>query len=257
MNIRNFTASINDKGVLKNNRFEAQFGFGLGSYMSSSSALDSGLITIRCDSATLPGVAFATADGPPRLGYGPVEKHPYNPLFDDLTLTFMVDAGGQIHKMFYDWIGSIVNFEGYGARTLDKAATINPTPAKAYEVGYRDKYAATLTLRIMNVTNNRPITFTAYNVFPMALPQMSMNWSEGDVLRLNIPFAYTDFTVNYADFNANGPVETGSEDREADRQTFLRNIGQVIADLEPPTSASGVGAIGAVGGRTFGNRTIR
>ena len=68
MNIRNFTASINDKGVLKNNRFEAQFGFGFDSYMSSSSALDSGLITIRCDSATLPGVSFASADGPPRLG---------------------------------------------------------------------------------------------------------------------------------------------------------------------------------------------
>lgn len=207
MNIRNFTASINQRGVLKNNRFEAQFDFELDSYMNSSPALDGGLLTLRCDSATLPGVSFATADGPPRLGYGPAERRPYSPIFDDLTLTFMVDAGSQIHKMFYDWVGCIVNFEGYGARTLNEPSTRNPTPAKAYEVGYRDKYAATLTVRVYSSTGTRPMAVTAYNAFPMAMPQLSMNWNEGDILRLNIPFAYTDFTVTYDDFSTNRPVE--------------------------------------------------
>lgn len=221
MDIRRFTSSINNKSVLKNNRFEAQFNFTTDSYMNRSSALDGTLLTLRCDSATLPGVSFATADGPPRLGYGPVEKHPYNPMFDDLTLTFMVDAGSQVHKMFYDWVSCIVNFEGYGASTLDRAATRNPTTAQAYEVGYRDKYACTLTLKVFSVTDTQVMTFTAYNAFPTALPQMSMNWSEGDILRLNMPFAYTDFTVNYADFNTNGPVETGAVDRQVQRGIAL------------------------------------
>lgn len=222
MDIKRFTSSINNKGVLKNNRFEAQFGFLGDSYMSKSKALDGNLLTLRCDSATLPGVSFASADGPPRLGYGPAEKHPYNPMFDDLTLTFMVDAGSQIHKMFYDWVGSIVNFEGYGAKTLDKPSTKSPsTKAQAYEVGYRDQYAATLTLRVFNTVDARVMVFEAYNTFPMALPQMNMNWSEGDVLRLSIPFAYTDFTVNYADFNDNGPVETGKNDKTIEGVTLL------------------------------------
>jgi hypothetical protein len=214
MDIRRFTSSINNKSVLNNNRFEAQFDFASGSYMSGSSALNGTLLTLRCDSATLPGVSFATADGPPRLGYGPVEKHPYNPMFDDLTLTFMVDAGSQIHKMFYDWVGCIVNFEGRGASRLVLPSTENPTQARAYEVGYRDKYACTLTLKVFSATDRQVMTFTAYNSFPMALPQMNMNWGEGDILRLNIPFAYTDFVVNYADFNTNGPVETGAADRQ-------------------------------------------
>jgi len=223
MDIKRFTSSINNKGVLKNNRFEAQFGFLNDSYMSKSKALDGNLLTLRCDSATLPGVSFASADGPPRLGYGPAEKHPYNPMFEDLTLTFMVDAGSQIHKMFYDWVGSIVNFEGYGASVLDKPSTKSPsTKAQAYEVGYRDKYAATLTLRVFNTVDARVMIFEAYNTFPMALPQMSMNWNEGDVLRLNIPFAYTDFTVNYADFNDNGPIETGKNDKTIEGVVLLR-----------------------------------
>lgn len=223
MNIKNFTSSINKKSILKNNRFEAQFGFRTGNYLSSSNALDSGLLTLRCDSVTLPGVTFASADGPPRLGYGPVEKHPYSPLFDDLTLTFMIDAGSQVHKMFYDWVGCIVNFEGYGASTTDKASTKHPTQALAYEVGYRDKYAATLTVRVYRDTNKPTMTFTAYNVFPMGLPQMGMNWGEGDILRLNIPFAYTDFTVSYAKFEDGGPVETGATDQQ------IQNINNAIS----------------------------
>jgi hypothetical protein len=221
MDIRRFTSSINEKSVLKNNRFEAQFSFTGDSYMGRSRALDGNMLTLRCDSATLPGVSFASADGPPRLGYGPVEKHPYNPMFDDLTLTFMVDAGSQIHKMFYDWVSCIVNFEGYGASTVDRRGSKSPTPAQAYEVGYRDKYACTLTLRVFSVTDARTMTFTAYNVFPMALPQVSMNWSEGDILRLNIPFAYTDFVVDHADFQNSGPVETGATDRQVQRGVAL------------------------------------
>lgn len=208
MDIRRFTASINEKSVLKNNRFEAEFSFTGDSYMRDSPALDGTMLRLRCDSATLPGVSFASADGPPRLGYGPAEKHPYNPMFDDLSLTFMVDAGSKIHKMFYDWVSSVVNFEGYGARTLDKPSTRNPTVAQAYEVGYRDKYSCILTLKVFNTSGTQTMTFLAYNAFPMALPQVGMNWSEGDILRLTIPFAYTDFTVNYADFNINGPVES-------------------------------------------------
>lgn len=229
MSITRFMSSINSRSVLKNNRFFAQFGFPAGSYMGSSSALDAGLLRIRCDSVTLPGVSLASADGPPRLGYGPMEKHPYSAMFEDLTLTFMVDAGSQVHKMFYDWVGCIVNFEGYGASTLKRASTKNPTSANAYEVGYRDNYAATLTVGVYKDNDRPSMTFTAYNVFPMGLPQSNMNWAEGEILRLNIPFAYTDFIVNYERFSDGGPVETGAVDQQT------QNINNVISRLDTGT----------------------
>jgi hypothetical protein len=52
------------------------------------------------------------------------------------------------------------------------------------------------------------MTFEAYKAFPMALPQIGMNWAEGDILRLPIPFAYTDFTVKYADVEVPRPPAT-------------------------------------------------
>lgn len=239
MAITSFLSSINNKSILKNNRFLAQFGFPTGSYMSSSRALDGRLLQVRCDSVTLPGVSLASADGPPRLGYGPMEKHPYSPMFEDLTLTFMVDAGSQIHKMFYDWVGCIVNFEGYGMSTLNRSSTKNPTPANAYEVGYRDKYQATLTVGVYKDNDRPSMTFTAYNVFPMALPQTNMNWAEGDILRLSIPFAYTDFIVNYESFNEGGPVETGAVDQQV----------QTGAPQAPPQTTISGGIIRPIGER--------
>ena len=210
MSISSFRSSINNKGILKTNRYEARFSFGKDHYLAKSPYIDQRLLNIRCDSATLPGVTLASADGPPRLGYGPVEKRPYVPLFDELTLTFMLDAGSQVHKIIYEWLNCVVNTEGKGASTLNTARA--NTKAVAYEVGYRDYYDSILELLVYNDTGRRTMTFTAYNVFPMAFPQVAMNWNEGDILRLSIPFAYTDFTVNYAGFNTDGPVETGSDD---------------------------------------------
>lgn len=40
-----------------------------------------------------------------------------------------------------------------------------------------------------------------------------MNWNEGDILRLSIPFAYTDFKVSYDEFaESKDPKETGTVD---------------------------------------------
>jgi hypothetical protein len=240
MSLASFKSSINNKGIIKTNRYEARFRFGKDHYLAKSTYVDQRLLNIRCDGATLPGLTLASADGPSRLGYGPVEKRPYMPLFDELTLTFIVDAGSQVHKILYEWINCIVNTEGKGASTLN-AARAN-TKAVAYEVGYRDYYDSILELLVYNDTGRRTMTFTAYNVFPMAFPQVAMNWNEGDILRLSMPFAYTDFTVKYADFNTEGPVETDSERAEA---------------AATVRTANRVSDTAAVGINQFGARTLR
>lgn len=203
-NIRDFTSSINTKGVLKNNKYIADIAFRDGHYLTSTGQADLGdvrLFSIRCDSIQLPGVSLASADGPPRLGYGPIEKHPYNANFEDIALTFMVDANSQIHKLLYNWVNVIVNFQSQGGQQL--FGSTGSMRSAAYEVGYRDKYAATLTVKVYKGTGDgvesstASMIFTAYNAFPMAFPSAGLNWNEGDVLRINIPFAYTDFSVSY------------------------------------------------------------
>lgn len=218
MNIKQFTSSINSKGILKNNKYLITFGFQQGHYLNQR-ASELRLLQARCDSVTLPGVSFASADGPPRLGYGPMEKHPYSATFEDLNLTFITDARSEVHKTLFDWVNVIVDFKNSQGitRVNNRAGPMNSRP---YEVGYRDKYAATLTVSVYRETGEKTMTFEAYNVFPMGFPSAGLNWSEGDLLKLTIPFAYTDYKVRYED-SADSPVETGNVDKEVQEGVAL------------------------------------
>jgi hypothetical protein len=246
--IADFAASINTSGVLKNNKYIASVALPTGHYLSSElNPGDSTLFSIRCDSVQLPGVSIASADGPPRLGYGPIEKHPYNANFEDVALTFIVDANSRIHRMLHKWVNVIVNFE-HSKGTIKGADDPGGTMRSAgYEVGYRNKYAADIQIDVYRdtgrVTNEKTMTYKLYNAFPMAFPSAGLNWNEGDILKINIPFAYTDYTVAYSSY----------EDKPAERQP--RETGETDTGVAGvPAAASGTVQIGL---RTFGNRTIR
>ena len=219
-NIKDFTSSINTKGVLKNNKYIATITLNDGHYLSSTGQSDDGdyrLFSIRCDSVQLPGVSLASADGPPRLGYGPIEKHPYNANFEDIALTFMVDANSQIHKLLYNWVNVIVNFQSRGGQELRGSS--GPMRSAAYEVGYRDKYAALLQIDVYRDVGSgdeyqKTMTYKAFNAFPMAFPSAGLNWNEGDILKLSIPFAYTDFSVEYKTYN-DSPIIRFTESERA------------------------------------------
>lgn len=197
--LNEFASSINTKGVLKTNKYNASFSIPATHYLSSElSQEDARLFTIRCDSVQLPGVSLASADGPPRLGYGPVEKHPYNANFEDISLTLIVDANSRIHKMLYSWVNFIVNFRSSKGLTTAGGTT---NSSAAYEVGYRDRYAVEMNIEVYKDsgqnTHDKSMTYKLYNAFPMGFPSNGLNWNEGDILRLNIPFAYTDYSVEY------------------------------------------------------------
>lgn len=205
-NIKDFSASINTSGVLKNNKYIATITLSGDHYLNGTLGQgDSRLFSIRCDSVQLPGVALASADGPPRLGYGPIEKHPYSANFDDISLTFIVDANSRVHRMLYNWVNVIVNFQSQGGKTLsDKTG---PMKSSAYEVGYRNKYSAEMNIEIYrdtgtgdNGTFEKTMTYKLYNAFPMAFPSSGLNWQDGEVLKINIPFAYTDYSVEYKNY---------------------------------------------------------
>jgi hypothetical protein len=198
-----FATSINTRGILKNNKYIATIAIGGNHYLSSQIGQgDTRLFSIRCDSVQLPGVSIASADGPPRLGYGPIEKNPYSANFEDIALTFIVDANSAIHKMLYSWVNVIVNFSSSRGLTETRNSTVSPmNNSAAYEVGYRDRYATEMKIEVYKDvgenTHQKSMTYTLYKAFPMGFPSNGLNWNEGDVLRLNIPFAYTDYSVEY------------------------------------------------------------
>lgn len=220
-NIKGFMSEINTGGVLRTNRYHVTFAApaylrddALTSTLNdqnTSTPLDR--ISLRCESVQLPGVTMATIDGaPPRMGYGPIESMPYGTVFDDITLSFIVDAKSEVHRFFYKWVNSIVNFHAQGQTKLRES--LGPVKGmKTYEVGYKKNFTTDLTITVYDGVNSktqengqnvflvqgkRVMEVKVYNAFPKLLPSLDLSWGSNDeIVRLQMPFSYTDFEVNY------------------------------------------------------------
>lgn len=194
-----FKAEIESKGVLKSNHYDVSFTIPPALRTQNYSGKT---MTMRCENAQLPGVGFATIDGAPRLGYGPQEPVPYNVIFEDLSLTFVVDSGGEIHKFFNDWVNTIVNFKSLGQSALGAKSSI--TGNKPFEVSYRDDFVTDISVTLYKEsgastgTHSRVLRAKAYRAYPRAMPSLDVSWSTNDdLVKLVIPFSFTDYNITY------------------------------------------------------------
>lgn len=187
--IKDFRASIDNQGVLKNNRHLVTIP--MPNVVQDKTIGE--LLSLRCESAVIPGIDLASADGPPRFGYGPQQKHPYNATFGDISLTFLVDKDSLVHRFFYQWVTGIVNTNSRGGTNMNKQ-TNGKYP---YESAYKDDYAITLNIDIYNDLEQKVFTVLAYQAFPSTLPSVSTSWSDTDLIKINVPFTFTDFEIVY------------------------------------------------------------
>jgi hypothetical protein len=216
-NITNFRSSINDKGILRTNKYLVQFkapNYIAGKYSSTD------LMSIRCENVSIPGFDFASADGPPRMGYGAIEKHPYVPGFGGMSLTFLMDSKSEIYNFFYDWTMCIVNFNGRGGTNY---RDVN-NKWKPYEVGYKRDYQTQLNISVYDgakkegssrVAGNEVLSLKVYSAFPLGLPSIPLAWESTELVRLTVPFSYTDFEItrkepeNQAEPEIQPKIDTG------------------------------------------------
>lgn len=216
--IKNFKSEILTTGVLPSNRYIVTFPAPLGLRKNPfATELDNtgeetnvpGLdrISLRCESVQFPGMSFAALDGIIRYGYGPTESIPYVPTFDDLSLTFLVDRESDVHRFFYSWMNIIVNYHAEGQTLGLKKGPNNKM--YAYEVGYKDEYVTRMDVAVYGSDNRKVMTGRVYNAYPKALPPIDLNWGAEELVKITIPFAYTDFDVLYENnLPQDAPTET-------------------------------------------------
>jgi hypothetical protein len=216
-NISGFRSSIEKNGVLRSNRFIVFFNLPTSLQdFKGEYGFEDGLISLRCETAQLPGLNLATIDQP-RIGWGPTEGVPHNLAYSEITLTFLMDAQSKIHRMFYDWMNTIVNFQGSrGQSALDRSWDVGSNKAYAYEVGYKENYTTDVLITVYDnyaspteggegtagyaseYGNNPVMNVRMFKAFPKALPNVDLSWGANDeLIRLSIPFGFTDFTVDY------------------------------------------------------------
>jgi hypothetical protein len=161
------------------------------------------LASTRGDTFPLPGSALATSEIK-RYGIGPVEKKPYLTIFNDITVDFIADSSGNIHKLFYMWMNSIINFTDLPRQggKRDSFAGNTSTGKDPFTVEFKDEYKTRIVLRTFDEQQQLLADIFLENAFPVSLGEIQYNWNnESQLVRFPVTFNFTHWTYDLQSAN--------------------------------------------------------
>jgi hypothetical protein len=128
--------------------------------------VDAQKINLLCDSASIPGISFATRES--RL-FGEVRELAYMPIYSNISLNFIIDGKMDVKKYFDDWSNSVVN-------------------RNTKTVGYYTDYAKNMNIHVLDRLGTRIESFTCYEVYPKSIGDIRLDYSNRDILKLEVTF---------------------------------------------------------------------
>lgn len=176
-------------------------------------------LAFLCEATALPGLSVATQDEYAPQGFGVIQKMPWNVLFNGVTLSFIGDNQGRVHKSFVDWIGRIVNYNVENVNT--QSATTYP-----FLVNYRANYATNVRITLFDPKGKETIEYTLWDAYPTGVQDIPVSWGDSNYMRINVPFSFTRWTVKHTKWNS-VPTDT-ADDLTISASNFVDRIGRTI-----------------------------
>ena len=139
--------------------------------------------------AVLPGSSFADVEvSGDRQGI--TERMPFKRIYDDVTLTFMVDRRYKVLKYFEAWMQLINPLHGQvGGKANNQIMTLN----------YPKDYKCTMSVVKFNKDYFRNGIGFAYYCFvrswPLSMSSIPVSYDSGSVLKLNVTFRYERYVM--------------------------------------------------------------
>lgn len=172
--INNFISTDPTSAELK----DAWSGVGLGSTLS-----------LRCDSAELPGRTFAIVE---QKTYGPVNKFPVQNAYDQITLSFLC-SDDMREKVFFDSWLSFISANYYSAIPGIGASF----GRLAFDFEYKDNYATNITVTQKTLDGRDAYKSILKEAFPISVNAMPLSWeAQNTINKISVTFAFRYFTDN-------------------------------------------------------------
>lgn len=186
-NVNDIVSNIRSKGVLKPSKFNVIIGEG-----------DPNL-TLRCIAASLPGITLTTTDFK-LYGGMPTLKVPIGRNYNDIRLTFLMQADGSDRYYFENWLNQISNFTTntvgyYDELKKDILLTVfdeeSPSPT-AVSSGLAGKVGAP-TVR----TQGRGYQVSILGAIPTNIDEVDLSWADSDrLLEYTVTISYEQLKLN-------------------------------------------------------------
>ena len=218
-------------------------------------------VAYLCTAATMPGRRILTQESKPH-GYGPTVKTPYDSMFDDVELTFYIDADrASSLELFHRWLNYIMvnnsNFpdiahvsryrDNYKAPKfnifmISKYAGMADPNSQFASVNDADIQESSLAVGgSLSEDRNDFVSGNSYalvqcelfHAFPIEVGQIQLDWSDDDqIAKCTVRMAFTTAEYTFGDYQyqfgkhyyAKSAYETTSSQTEA-------SFGRTLSDL--------------------------
>lgn len=125
-----------------------------------------------CESTTLPGMSYSST---PTRTFGEVVEMPYDRLFDNVTLNFLVDKDMKVKMFFDEWMAGIQN-------------------PYTRQFNYYSDYTTDLEIEMYDKTSNIKYKVTMYEAYPKSMGPIEVSSASTDVMRVSISFQFKYWT---------------------------------------------------------------
>lgn len=225
--INNFRAELNHNGVMRNNRF-LMFFTPPKNMKNEPIEVDQSLLTLRCETVTVPGVNFFTNDNHRRYGLGQTERRPFIAQFNPITITFLVDRNARVVNYFNTWTNRIVGYD-----RLNGNFTKNDRNFRPYQLDYKDNYIAPNVIIWIYDENgiedkSKQMGVRLNDVYPLATSDMNFSWADVDgLVRYNVTLQYTDMTLIFPHTDDALDLE---QLQELERRSQFTRLGRAVKE---------------------------
>lgn len=165
--LSNFTSYVKTTGIASANMYAVDIA--LPQSLQYKSREELSMIQLFCDQAQLPDQNISTAQ---TRTYGEIREMPYENLYGNITMSFIVDSEYKVKLFFDDWIQSI-------------------TDKNTRHINYYDMYTApTITITMLNNDEKLKYQVVLYECYPKQLNSVSIDYASKDVVKVNVSMNY-------------------------------------------------------------------
>lgn len=142
-------------------------------------------LTIRTETASMPGIAFMSVDNFSPYGNGLTYNIPYRYNPQEVSMTHTIDENAAVYQTFRDWCNEIVDLDGsgkFGAKFLSPGG---------------GGYSVDMTLTVYNRKDGPVKTIKFIEAFPLTAEPVSLGWGNHDeIAKMNVSYRFTRFEVS-------------------------------------------------------------
>lgn len=198
-NIASFNSLIETNGLQKTNKFKVTVPIPVGMLkMPNYAALSKTAQWMEyfADSAIIPGAILGSHVNL-RYGYGPFEKKPTSPVFEDLPLSFIGDGLGGIHNFFMTWMLMINNFDMSDGINPANTRTVSGHQMRPYHLSYKYEYMSDVNVIAYNDAGYETMNIVLREAWPTMVGNLPMNWQDqNQIAKVPVVLTFMDWYPN-------------------------------------------------------------